>query len=659
MNTTRALLFIIVVLLSTGSSICAQQSQDTSVIQLKEQIKLLEAVDRDPGTVSEVRELNRTFLEQRRTQLRALLQTRLDGLRQYLLAVGSSLTTQEKDVVQASILQAQRDLQDLDREKRVSSSSQLSAGLPSAVDSPSPMAAEPDSAVSSAPSNGADNPSNSTRSTTPIPADARTNADPQDEQPGSTSFNAALNAQIRSKVRVEQTDNTKQTETPSMGGNSTSLVDQSSASDLIGLAANFAGLSASSNDNQKETGSVSVTTSAYALLAAMNRVDPLNPVFYNKNRLWRNFSVTLGYDDEDQADGTKQRAKLFGAKYMFINRRDPNLDRNKSAIDTLTKSLEKAAAQFGDLSLRARGFVLTLESVRTNTIIPEFKEFLEQRKTKVDLDLERERNKLAGSTVSTKPDIEKRIQRLEADAARIDTLLQAPDNTKMVVGTNYLPNPNWTREEKEYRVLFLNKYLGSNYREKLGKEAADAVEKFVDEQLNGAELVAFRNLDADASSALEKIRRAPQLSVAFFTKQRKVGFINEYMGEAIFDYGLANRVNLTLNGAYTYKDTKVIGGDKRGFAFGGQLQFQLNRENLLGKKPFYLDLSTQGNWATGTDAIYKAQGKISIPIADGIDFPVSVTYSNQADDLLKESTVKGQFGFTIDTARLIRAFLFR
>lgn len=661
MNTPRALLFIIIlVLLSSGSSVCAQQSQDTSVAQLKEQIKILEATDRDARTLSEVRELNRTFLKQRRIQLQALLQKRSDALREYLATVGPSLNADEKQLVEDSIRQADEDVHALAREMQAGSSAELSTSLPTAVASSSPRLGALDFVKSGMPRSDANTPDNSSVENSAVPnsAEAVTPSAVQPPAAGSTSFNAELNALIRAKARVDQTDNTKQTETPSIGANSTSLVDQSSASDLLGIATNFAGLSASSNDDQKETSSVSVTTSAYALLAAMKRVDPLNPVFYDNHRAWRNFSVTLGYDDEDQADGTKQRAKLFGAKFLFVNRRDPNLARNKAAIDTLTTSLANATASFGNLAIRSRGFVLTLESVRTNTILPEFKEFLEERKTKVDLDLERERSKLASATTTTRPGIEKRIEALEATEARIDTLLKASDDTKLVVGSNFLPTSTWTREELEYRTVFFNKYLGQNYRDKLGKEAADAVEKFVDQQLDAGELIAFRNLDAAGSSALEFIRRAPQLSVAFFTKQRKVG-LNEYMGEAIFDYGLANRINLTLNGAYSYQDSKVIGGDKRGFVFGGQLQFQLNRENLLGKKPFYLNLSTNGNWTSGSDAIYKAQGKISIPIADGIDFPVSVTYSNQADDLLKESTIKGQFGFSIDTARLIRAFLFR
>jgi len=310
------------------------------------------------------------------------------------------------------------------------------------------------------------------------------------------------------------------------------------------------------------------------------------------------------------------------------------------------------------LSTRVRGYVFTLESVRNDLLAPGFKNFLEKKKPEVELALERERNRLIGTSGSERATIVEGIATLEDRLARINRMIQNPADPKLfVLGTNALPTSDWSREELEYQTIFLNEYLGQNYREKLGKENATAVDRFIDQQLSAAELVVFKNLDEEARGAVESIRRAPQLSVAFLSKQRKVG-IDEYMGQLIFDYGVANRINLSLNGSYNYKDSKVIGGDTRGFSFAGQLQFQLNRENLLGKKPFFLNVSTQGNWMSGTRAIYKAQGKITLPIADGIDFPISVTYANRSD-LINEQTVKAQFGFTVDTARLIRAFIFR
>src|SRR5262245_56873227 len=114
----------------------------------------------------------------------------------------------------------------------------------------------------------------------------------------SPDLTSCVNARIVElvKAKADQNSNTKQAETPSSSSNSTSLVDQSSASDLVGVGMNLAGLTGNSNSTDKDPTSVSVTTSAYALFAAFKGVDPLNPDFYNTHRDWRRFSVTLGYD---------------------------------------------------------------------------------------------------------------------------------------------------------------------------------------------------------------------------------------------------------------------------------------------------------------------------------------------------------------------------
>ena len=365
-------------------------------------------------------------------------------------------------------------------------------------------------------------------------------------------------------------------------------------------------------------------------------MDPLNSVFYDNHRNWRKFAVTLGYDDEDQPDGTKQRAKIFGGKFMFIDRRDPTLERNTTYISNISDKLLAASKQFGDLSLRINFYVFSLDSVKTNIVHTGFKAFLEREQQTAESE--------------GRQDKVTRIQGM------LDRYTENFGNF-FPMGPNFLPAPGWSNEELKYQTEFANQYLGTNFRQMLGEEVSKAIDEFIDLQLTEPQLLAFKHLDESARQALEEIRQAPQFSVAFTTKQRRIG-IDEYLGSLIFDYGMADRINLTLNGSYNYLDSKLIGGDLRGFKFAGQLRFQLNGENLLGKKPMFFDVSTQGSWMNNVDAIYKAQGKLTIPIADGIDFPVSVTWANRTN-LIDEKEVRGQFGFTLDTARLIRAFLFR
>jgi len=629
------LLLIITLFTLPATSILAQSANNISVPQLKEEIQRLIAVERDATTPADVRTVNRIFLKQRQIQLQSLLQKNVDGLRSYLERLGNSLRPEETLIVENTIKQAEQDLRNLNEE--IAALDKSPAGSTNTA---------PASIVPSPVSNGANSvalmsPARSS-SAAPLTTGSASLSDPVMQPQAGISLNDEINARIKAKAesRVDQTDNTKQTDVPSISGSSGSLVDQSSASDLIGVATNLAGLSASTNSNNPDPSSLSVTTSAYSLLAAIDRVDPLNTAFYNQHRNWRKLSFTLGYDDEDLPAGTKQRAKIFGTKFLFINKRDPGLERNQGDIKIVGASLERAAMVFGQLSARVRAFIFNLDSVRTNIIVPGFTAYLHKTRTDTEKD------------ASLTP-----AERAET-IQRIDKMLANPGDEKLFVfGRNFLPTSNWTPEEVDYQTIFQNEYLGPNYRQKLGEDIAKAVDEFIDQQLTDAELIAFRNLNESARNAVENIRRAPQLSLAFTTKQRRVG-IDEYLGTLIFDYGLADRINVTLNAAYSYNDSQFIGGDLRGFKFGGQMRFQLTRENLLGKKPLFFDVATQGSWMNNTDAIYKAQGKLTIPIADGIDFPISVTYANRTN-LIDEKEVRGQFGFTLDTARLMRMFLFR
>ena len=124
------------------------------------------------------------------------------------------------------------------------------------------------------------------------------------------ALTAWLNIQIDEKVKalINQGSNSNQTETPAASGSSTALVDQSSASDLIGVAANLLGLGEDSDDGEDDEGSsVSVTASAYALYAAYKGEDPLRPSFYNAHRRWRQWSFTLGYEKRRRRTASPSR----------------------------------------------------------------------------------------------------------------------------------------------------------------------------------------------------------------------------------------------------------------------------------------------------------------------------------------------------------------
>lgn len=395
------------------------------------------------------------------------------------------------------------------------------------------------------------------------------------------TLNDWLSKTIHAKVRarIDQRSNTKQTESPSQSTNSTSLVDQSSASDLLSTAINLAGLSNNSTDNGSSPKSVSVTASTYSVYALLKQQDPMDADFYNKNAAWRRVSLTLGYDNEASQTAATTRATIAGFKVLLVDHRD-------------------------------------LSSCPINLSDPKFS---------------------SGHCSKQKEQFEQ-LQNATLAFGRVEDQIAAYLWALPAARGNY-PNMN-------EMLLHFSDVLAA-----LGTAGQKDLDRMVDAQLQP-----FLDLDTATTNAIEQIRKAPQFSVSFTSTTRPGTGTNEYVGESIFDYGVANRINLTLNNTFNYKDMKSMGGISHGSKFVGDLQFQLTKEKrLTGRGPVTFDLSGEGDWMTKTSPTYQGQIKVKIPIAEGIDLPISITFANRTD-LIKERDVVGKFGFTFDTAKLLSLF---
>jgi hypothetical protein len=554
---------------------------------------------------------------------------------------------------------------------------------------------------------------------------------------GSQDLTDCLNVRVKKVVgaKIQQRSSTKQTETPSVSENSTSLVDESSAPDLLSVATNLAGLSASSDGEDDEVNTVAVTATAYSLYAAFKGFDPLNPYYYNKHRDWRRLSLTLGYSDENKPDGSEgtQRVKLFGLKYLVINGRDPNrqkFQRGGGPLEAVFNALTTSTTSFNRLINGTRAFVFKHPEVIANIVEPEFGTFLMRREAEVDAGVAAARRVVAAaeSSAAAAPRSESssddmRNARAVADAVRtaataevspgsatvvrgdVTEVFQAveraagetPTNAGKVastaraaltvieeraratgeriaslkpreVGTLFIIDSSfaaqtgsraWSREESEYYAEFVRTYsAGAGFvrlRGAIEREMLDEVDRLIE-----SELESFVGLEDVSLKAINEIRKAPQLSVAYFTKRRRVGE-DEHTGEVIFDWGVADRFNLTANGGFEYRDSRIVGGDRRGGRFAAQLKYQVNRDSLedllRDRKPIYFDLAAEGKWMNGEDATVKGQAKLTIPVGDsGLELPLSLTVANRTE-LVDEKEIRGQFGFTFDFSRLVKGLL--
>lgn len=386
------------------------------------------------------------------------------------------------------------------------------------------------------------------------------------------NFDSWLDCRVSALVvaKMNQRGNTQQAEAPSLAGSSTSLVDQSAAPDLGAIAMNL--LSPGSQPGDLKTASGTITTSLYALYAAVQKQNPLDPAFYNSGINWRRISFTFGreYPDDNKAS-TSQRATIIATKILLLNYRDASAKGNQADILFVSNALRNSSSNYA-------------------RITREVQEYLQV------------------------------------------TLGPA------------LGNPSL--------MDFLNKNLAANFGPTirlLNDQQLAQVDKII-----SARLEPELRLDSTVLEVLQTIRRKPQLAFTFTTKQRSSTANNEYQPEFTFDWGIKNRLNWTMNGSFLYTDSPNVGGDQRGGRFANQFQYQITHEQLTGRNPVTVAVAFDASGMTRAAPTYVGQLKVSIPIAAGVDFPVSVSFASRTD-LVKETSVKGRFGFTFDFAKLAAA----
>jgi hypothetical protein len=397
---------------------------------------------------------------------------------------------------------------------------------------------------------------------------------------GPKTFETWLDCEIRNVAAplVNQRETSRQVELPSIAENTTSLVDQTSAPDLLGLGLNLAGLN--SKGDGSNGSSPSVTTSAYALYAAALQHDPLDPDFYAKHADLRRFYFTFGEDNSEEK--TNGRAMLFGSKILILNYRDASNPRNRTGLIKISE----------------------------------------------------------------------RVKTLAVGSAKIADQIQRYLYEQLAFGLGFRRGAT-EAEENANQFKFLQEHLNGDGLQatlsNLTSKQRDEIKAIIAAAIESR--VAFTE---EVHRSVGKIRRAPQLSLTFQTKQRSDLGTDEYRGGLLFDYGLYQRVNLTINGTFDYRDSRITGADKRGGRLAMESNFQLTPERTIAgpNRPFMFSTSGEAKWLSGSKPTYTGQLKLTIPLFDGINLPLSISLANKTG-LIDESTIRGRFGFTFDLTKLL------
>lgn len=156
-----------------------------------------------------------------------------------------------------------------------------------------------------------------------------------------------------------------------------------------------------------------------------------------------------------------------------------------------------------------------------------------------------------------------------------------------------------------------------------------------------------------ADQVVEGLRSAPQLSIDVQSRLVDSGQDEVRLG-VVFDLGLNDRTNWTFNGAATVRPGIDEAEDQWGATVASGFRIALGDDGSVGPDPIAVDLGFDGTFLDEQSPTWRLQGKLQIPVTEGISVPISVTWASRTT-LVDESDVIGRVGFTVDTSRLLGA----
>jgi hypothetical protein len=156
--------------------------------------------------------------------------------------------------------------------------------------------------------------------------------------------------------------------------------------------------------------------------------------------------------------------------------------------------------------------------------------------------------------------------------------------------------------------------------------------------------------------AVDQIRKARQLSIAYYTKRREDNGTDEHRAELIFDWGLSTRLNWTVNASLDHRDRKLTDDTDSG-RLATEFQAKLSSPDgqVWNTRPVILSGSGEASKDPDSAWLMRTQLKLVVPIASGVDVPIAYTFTNRnAEGVTSGSQLK--FSLAIDPVRLSERF---
>ena len=643
---TLSLLLVLLITLWPMSLTLAQQRPD-SISQLKEQIARLETIDKDKDTTGEVRSLNRGFLNERRAQLVVILKKRIEALRKYKSTVQASLSATENQTLEGLIQDLDADIKSTEsaisdgssadlpvvEQPRAQTTRSTAANLALTTPPPvtQPAAPQPDcypdtpplllEQVRSAaiqvlrlkdPSEVGSNFSPILVFTTAhaVAVDAA-NTDVDKER-------ATLINRLQVRQLQEETKRTdKQIGADAANAGSTSAAEQTGFAQILGFAIEHGAIEKDVNGT-----TLTLSSSPYALVAA-SKGDTATT--YKESGYLARVGISASFNIENQDN------VLTSARRKQLN--------DWSIRARLTPDRSARSQDVEDYWNRIKDQFAQPNVVITREMVAEFQN---------DKQLDAKRREIVDrfNTVSYRQAVNDIIN----DAA-------STDDQKTVAITKIIlcqvkadifdqVRSGAFRIDQKTRERIINVTV-PNYAKALQarEDAVSAFEKEIKRlSLKPAATFAYTNTRATTGSDYSVLK-------LLFDKRSSEGF--KMVGNA--GLSLYHKPDHTKN-QQTLRDFSAALSLEGNAGRSPFLSSDVNEDKSQITFSFtgrYQRLWENRHVANRTADIGVAQFKLNVPFLSGLSLPISVTYAT-ASELIKEKHVRANFGFTLDTDKLMQ-----
>jgi hypothetical protein len=665
------------VMLQPVFSVSGQQMDP--IRQAKQQIQMLEAVEKDPTASPEAKSINRRFLQERRLQLQALLTKAIAGLRDYQARVRSSLTSDENATIENSIQSFEKSLQYTKKTANLAEfpASEISAletasagtgptspGRDNPTELPSTLVGA--STTASIPATGSNAATVAANASPATPVAANDCAVPIPTPPASTCYSGvpkiiecdvdriarqasvpgadvatAITSQFdtlfletvvdafsnSNEVNIRQlsayqyigetarTD--KQIGSPSTSKGSTSAAEKPGWADILGFAVERGAI------QQAVSGTtLTLSTTPYAFFVPTeNDTAAAYAKYGNYRRVALAATFNISNQDSPLANARRQALSNFSVKVRLSPDRSPRSQVFQEKWRTDIKpTIQK------DLALIGGNIKTILKQPGVRQHVDEILDGKQGTKGLID-----EVSQIASST-KTKEQKQTEIK---------SKILCALDN--QVFRETKEDNSGLVKIDSATRRRLLDEFIPALFEAQAERvKASEMVQKIFDEMdRKWMGTLAYTNNRAATGSNYSDVK---------FLFQNYVGQSPIKM-VANAGFSFYNKPNPLLR-QQTLRDFAAafsLEGKRKSPFIKDVLDQSQMTFSLTGR---YERLRENAGMANRTPDIGVVQFKLDLPIGEGMSIPLSLTYAN-ATELQKEQHVRGNFGFTFDADKFL------